>query len=191
MATAVAPEAERLPYLRLADDDDAVPGPKSGGAQTTAAATTTAVARPPPRVRALSERSPDGAAVLHYQVVDLGAQVYVWVGGGGGGPPTVPNLHFAIQQPRRAGGGGEAAVAALIPDDAASGRAEAMARRLAKRVGRPVLLSLAVPGAADPLLHALAERRLLQELKEMGLFASAAPAAAPAAAAAAAAAPGG
>lgn len=176
-----APAAE-LEQLRLRDQakEEQQAPPKA------AAAAPPPPTRPPPRVRTFSERTPDGAAVLHYQLVDLGAQLYVWVGGGGAGAPTVPNLHFAIQQQQRAGSAAAPpAVAALLPDGAA-GRGEALSRRLAKRLGRPVLLSSAIPGAADPLLHALAEQRLLQELKDMGLLvvvpdgaATAAPAAAP------------
>lgn len=168
--TAAAPELGRL---RIVEDDSA---PSTSGAAAPTA-TTTPTNHPLPTVRAFSERAPDGSGsvgdsvVLHYQLVDLGAQLYVWVGGGGAGLPTVPNLHFAIQMAASSSSTQkEPAVAALLPERDAAGRAEALSRRLARRLGRPVLLSCALPAGCDPLLHALAERRLLQELKDMGLL---------------------
>lgn len=160
MTTAPEPPGPELNRLRLSEDE----------APTTSS-------RPAPTIRAFSERAPDGTSAsgeagvaLHYQLVDLGAQLYVWVGGGGAGLPTVPNLHFAIQSAASSSSSSDPAVAALLPERDAAGRAEALSRRLARRLGRPVLLSCALPAGCDPLLHALAERRLLQELKDMGLL---------------------
>jgi hypothetical protein len=169
MTTAApAPEPD-LGRLRLAEDNSATAAPS-----TSQPTTTTTTTRPPPTIRAFSERAPDGAggsdgAVVHYQLVDLGKQLYVWIGGAGAGLPTVPNLHFAIQS-SLSSSSDATAVAALLPERDAAGRAEALSRRLARRLGRPVLLSCALPAGCDPLLHALAEKRLLQELKDMGLL---------------------
>ena len=60
--------------------------------------------RPPLQTRCFSHATPE--ATLHFQIVDLGRQVYVWIGVG---EPKLPNLYFAIQARVRAcvaGGGG-------------------------------------------------------------------------------------
>jgi hypothetical protein len=171
MTTAApAPEPD-LGRLRLAEDNNDTASAPSTSQSTPP--TPTPTTRPPPTIRAFSERAPDDSAVLHYQLVDLGKQLYVWIGGGGAGLPTVPNLHFAIQSGSSSLSSSDPtpAVAALLPERDAAGRAEALSRRLARRLGRPVLLSCALPVGCDPLLHALAEKRLLQELKDMGLLA--------------------
>ena len=46
-------------------------------------------------MRCFSEHTPE--STIHFQVVDLGRQVYVWVGDGG--PPKLGNLYTALKGP--------------------------------------------------------------------------------------------
>lgn len=54
-------------------------------------------------------------------------------------------------------------VATVLGDGSGSGDSAAMAQRLSKRMGRPVLVSLALPPSAT-LLQAVVERRLVEAL---------------------------
>ena len=58
--------------------------------------------QPSVRVRTLTE-TPPGEAPMHFQIVDLGRQYYVWVGTG---TPKLGNLHLAIQSSVVSGDGG-------------------------------------------------------------------------------------
>ncbi|GLC42174.1 hypothetical protein PLESTB_000638600 [Pleodorina starrii] len=98
-------------------------------------------------------------AVLHFQILDLGRQYYVWVSAVG---PKLGNLYLAIKTPADT----SPAVASLLPASGAGGEGPAMAQRLALKLGRPVVCSCNMPQNA-PLLQAVAERRLLQELQAM------------------------
>eukprot|EP00195_Chlamydomonas_chlamydogama_P006140 CAMPEP_0202890320 /NCGR_PEP_ID=MMETSP1392-20130828/772_1 /ASSEMBLY_ACC=CAM_ASM_000868 /TAXON_ID=225041 /ORGANISM="Chlamydomonas chlamydogama, Strain SAG 11-48b" /LENGTH=158 /DNA_ID=CAMNT_0049573869 /DNA_START=48 /DNA_END=523 /DNA_ORIENTATION=+ len=113
-------------------------------------------------------------AVLYFQIMDLGRQLYVWVATGGA---KWNNLHLAFPSKTDP----VPPVATLVPS-AAAADGQSLARRLAIKLKRPVLCSCNLPTGV-PLLQAIAERRLVQELTAM---ASAGPqAAAPATAAAA------
>lgn len=110
------------------------------------------------RIHCFSEQAPD--ATLHFQIIDLGLQLYIWVAVGGA---KLQNMYLAIQSKQNP----VPSVATLLPD-ATSSAASSMAQRLAKRVGRPVICSCNLPQNSDTL-QVLAERRLIQELKTLGL----------------------
>eukprot|EP00197_Chlamydomonas_leiostraca_P011216 CAMPEP_0202862280 /NCGR_PEP_ID=MMETSP1391-20130828/3379_1 /ASSEMBLY_ACC=CAM_ASM_000867 /TAXON_ID=1034604 /ORGANISM="Chlamydomonas leiostraca, Strain SAG 11-49" /LENGTH=101 /DNA_ID=CAMNT_0049541795 /DNA_START=185 /DNA_END=490 /DNA_ORIENTATION=+ len=57
------------------------------------------------------------------------------------------------------------AVATLLPSSANS-ESSSVAQRIALKMQRPVLCSWNIPGTS-PMLEAIAERRLLQELRDM------------------------
>ncbi|KAG2426573.1 hypothetical protein HXX76_012891 [Chlamydomonas incerta] len=98
-------------------------------------------------------------AVLHFQILDLGRQYFVWVSAVG---PKLGNLTLAIKSPADAA----PSVASLLPGAPAVGEGPAMAQRLAMKLGKPVICSCNMPPNA-PLLQAVAERRLIQELQLM------------------------
>jgi len=79
-----------------------------------------------------------------------------------GASTKLNNMHMAIQTPAAS----TPSVATLLPASAASNEANAFAQRLAMRLKRPVLCSWNIP-ASEPLLQAIAEKRLLRELKDM------------------------
>ncbi|KAF5835809.1 hypothetical protein DUNSADRAFT_6843 [Dunaliella salina] len=120
----------------------------------------TATSHPPTAMkqRCFTETAPD--ATIHCQIIDLGRQVYVWASVGAN--TKLNNLYMAIQTPAAS----TPSVATLLPASAASNEANAFAQRLAMRLKRPVLCSWNIP-ASEPLLQAIAEKRLLKELKEM------------------------
>eukprot|EP00878_Enallax_costatus_P007930 GHUV01008295.1.p1 GENE.GHUV01008295.1~~GHUV01008295.1.p1 ORF type:complete len:162 (+),score=52.51 GHUV01008295.1:149-634(+) len=113
------------------------------------------------RMRCFSEIAPD--ATVHFQILDLGQQLFVWVAVGGA---KFQNLYLAIQNRLDP----NPSIATLLPDGASSGAAS-MAQRLALRTGRPVICSCNLPPNAD-MLQVVAERRLCQELDSMGLTSS-------------------
>mmetsp|Transcript_675 Transcript_675/g.1558 ORF Transcript_675/g.1558 Transcript_675/m.1558 type:complete len:185 (-) Transcript_675:153-707(-) len=123
-------------------------------------------------------------AVLHFQIVRLHEQLYVWVGAGDtpahgelsmavktrmSDTPSVTTLLGAGGAPASSaggGGGGGAANAAgpSLIDSVSNG----MAQRLAKRTGMCVVASCNLPhDLAD--LQVFAERTLLAKLKELGV----------------------
>lgn len=105
-----------------------------------------------------------GNEPLHFQLLNLGRQLYVYVSAGGA---KMEGLSFAIKSPSSA----MPAVTSLLPGPGSSNspEAEGLAQRLAQRLGRPVLASINLPPNA-PMLQAMVERRLIQELAGMGLL---------------------
>eukprot|EP00898_Chlorokybus_atmophyticus_P008935 jgi/Chlat1/9042/Chrsp94S08303 len=102
--------------------------------------------------RDLSAGSSDGATV-HFQILELDKQVFVWVGHG---VPRLGNLHAAtptkfdrVPSVTTLFGGGANDPAATI------------AQRLSLKLGKPVLLSYNLP-ANTPLLQAFAEAQLIR-----------------------------
>lgn len=102
---------------------------------------------------------------LHFQVVVLDRQLFIWIGVE---PPRLSNLCMAM--PTRLDPIPSAT--SLLP-----GRADddiiSMSQRLAKKVGKPVALSVNLP-ANQPLMRAFVEKRLLQELQQLDLVQQAA-----------------
>ncbi|KAG1671134.1 hypothetical protein FOA52_005386 [Chlamydomonas sp. UWO 241] len=108
--------------------------------------------------RVFSMESEAMEATLHFQILDLGRQYYIWISASG---PKMANLYLAIQTPADP----KPSVASLIPGPA-GGAGESLAQRLALKAKKPVLVSCNLP-SNTPMLQAIAERRLLQELAEM------------------------
>eukprot|EP00879_Flechtneria_rotunda_P005832 GHRR01006136.1.p1 GENE.GHRR01006136.1~~GHRR01006136.1.p1 ORF type:complete len:167 (+),score=39.80 GHRR01006136.1:155-655(+) len=113
----------------------------------------------PSRIHCYTEVAPD--AVIYFQIIDLGQQLYIWVATGGA---TFQNLYLAIQSRLDP----NPSVATLLPDGASS-IAASMAQRIGKRVGRPVVCSCNLPANGD-MLQVIAERRLCKELDALGLI---------------------
>lgn len=84
------------------------------------------------------------------------------------GSAKLANLQLAIQSHTDR----MPALATLLPG-AASEESTSLAQRLALRTHRPVLCSVNLP-KGSPMLQAIAEKRLFQEIKDMGLCAPAA-----------------
>ncbi|GIL63367.1 hypothetical protein Vafri_17435 [Volvox africanus] len=103
-------------------------------------------------------------AALHFQILDLGRQYYIWVSAVG---PKLGSLYLAIKTPADK----TPAVASLMTMNAAGDEGPAMAQRLALKLGKPVVCSCNLPQNA-PLLQAVAERRLMQELQAMEMEAA-------------------
>ncbi|PNW83898.1 hypothetical protein CHLRE_04g216300v5 [Chlamydomonas reinhardtii] len=112
---------------------------------------------PTARQRNFSTTTHDAA--LNFQLLDLGRQYFVWVSAVG---PKLGSLTLAIKSPADAA----PSVASLLPGAPAVGEGPAMAQRLAIKLGKPVVCSCNMP-PNSPLLQAVAERRLLQELQLM------------------------
>eukprot|EP00803_Ostreobium_quekettii_P002480 evm.model.scf_859EXC.3 EVM.evm.TU.scf_859EXC.3 scf_859EXC:26891-27946(+) len=110
---------------------------------------------PPGRTRCFSEEL-DGATV-HFQVIDLGRQLYVWVSAAG---PKLGNL-YATGSPDA----GMPPVSALIAGGPGC-ETEGMAQRLAARFDRPVVCSFnELPNA--PHLQEAIMVRLLGEIDDL------------------------
>ncbi|GLI61886.1 hypothetical protein VaNZ11_004398, partial [Volvox africanus] len=103
-------------------------------------------------------------ATLHFQILDLGRQYYIWVSAMG---PKLGSLYLAIKTP----GDKTPAVASLMTTNVAGDESPATAQRLALKLGKPVVCSCNLPQNA-PLLQAVAERRLMQELQAMEMEAA-------------------
>lgn len=117
-------------------------------------------------------------AVLHFQIVQLCEQLYVWVGAGGGaggGPaPVHGEMSMAIKTRMSdtptvttliGGGGGGGGGEGVGMTDCVSNQ---MAHRLAKRTGKCVVASCNIPSDLA-MLQVFAERTLLDKLKELEL----------------------
>ncbi|GIL75529.1 hypothetical protein Vretifemale_5306, partial [Volvox reticuliferus] len=103
-------------------------------------------------------------AALHFQILDLGRQYYIWVSAMG---PKLGSLYLAIKTPADK----TPAVASLLTANIAGDEGPAMAQRLALKLGKSVVCSCNLPQNA-PLLQAVAERRLMQELQAMEMEAA-------------------
>jgi hypothetical protein len=135
---------------------------------------------------------------VHFQLLDLGEQLMVWIGCGGARlenlsvamptkcefpaaprshsswrhvlliPPNNPSRRSLQTETLPAGAvacrhDSMPTVATVLGDGTGTGDGAAMAQRLSKRLGRPVLVSLALPPNAT-LLQAVVERRLMEAL---------------------------
>eukprot|EP00897_Mesotaenium_endlicherianum_P001081 jgi/Mesen1/10974/ME000096S10549 len=103
---------------------------------------------------------------FYFQIVPLQRQLYVWVGCN---TSSMGNVYAAVSTRFDA----MPVVSPLIGGGADCPGAS-MARRLALRAGRSVVLACNMP-AKSPTLEAYAERRLLQELRAMGIVQAAVP----------------
>mmetsp|Transcript_2662 Transcript_2662/g.4217 ORF Transcript_2662/g.4217 Transcript_2662/m.4217 type:complete len:164 (-) Transcript_2662:794-1285(-) len=114
-------------------------------------------------------------ATLHFQIIQMRDQLYVWVGAGGvGEPPMHGELSMALKTRMSdtpavttllgaggTGGGGEG----VGMTDCVSNQ---VAQRLAKRTGKCVVASCNIPADLS-MLQVFAEKTLLAKLKELGL----------------------
>lgn len=112
---------------------------------------------PTTRMRTFVQQTPSDAPI-YFQIIDLGRQYYVWIATGGA---RFQELHLAIQTSLDK----RPSLANLI-NGGGSEDGHALAQRLALRLKKPVLCSCNLP-ANSPILQAIAERRLLQELLSM------------------------
>lgn len=115
----------------------------------------------------LSESAMD--EVVHFQITHLGRQVLVWVGLGGA-PAALGNLAMSMPGVQYGTNSPSAAVpqapATVLIQSTNAEAAAALAQKLTKRFGIPVLLAWNVP-SAHPVLGAWAERRLVQHLNDV------------------------
>lgn len=112
----------------------------------------------PLRQRCFSEAGPDG--VVHFQIVDLRRQLFVWVSVGSA---DLGNLCMATQTRMD-----NVPAVATLSHSSSNDAGNTLAQKLALRVRKPVLCSCQIPQAA-PMLQAFAERRLFQELETMAV----------------------
>lgn len=110
-------------------------------------------------------------ATLHFQIVQLCEQLYVWVGAGQRGErPGHGELAMAIKTRMSdmpvvttlplGGGGGDSLQADCVSNQ--------MAQRLAKRTGKCVVASCNIPAELQ-VLQVFAEKALLAKIKELEL----------------------
>lgn len=114
-----------------------------------------------PRINQYSFTFETPEATIHYIIVDLGRQIYIWMSSAG---LALDNLYLAIQTPFDP----LPSVATLVPggaDDSSRG----LCQRFALKLQRPVLCSSTIP-SSSPMLQVIAEKRLLQELQQLGLL---------------------
>eukprot|EP00884_Botryococcus_braunii_P011633 jgi/Botrbrau1/20470/Bobra.145_2s0031.1 len=117
-------------------------------------------ALPPVSQHCFSAEAMDTA--VHFQIVDLGKQLYIWVASGS---LKLGNISLAMPMPV---GPGNVPPATTLIRGPGEGEGGALARRLALKTGRPVAVAWNVP-ESSPLLCAYAERRLLEELASLGM----------------------
>eukprot|EP00899_Mesostigma_viride_P007975 jgi/Mesvir1/17179/Mv07600-RA.1 len=106
-------------------------------------------------------------AILHFQILEMQAQVYVWVGT----KPRMSDLCAAIKT-RMAD---TPAVTQLLPFGISTeGHGAVMAQRLAKKLGRPVLVSSNLPPDVASL-QPFAEKTVIDALRRIAATDAAAP----------------
>jgi len=116
-----------------------------------------------PSLHCFHETTPE--AVIHFQLINLGRQIYIWISVGS---PKLDNLYFAIQSKVDP----LPSVATIWPGaSTAGGETQTLSQRLAKKLGVPVLCSCQLP-TNTPILQVLAEKRLMQEFAALGLLPS-------------------
>ena len=102
---------------------------------------------------------------VHFQVLDLGRQLYIWLGAGD--QARLGNIWLAM--PGRATAGGTVPPVTGLVRGGPACQGSSLAQRLTMRMGRPVAVAWGLSGS-DDALTAWAERRLLQELGNLGLL---------------------
>ena len=145
-------EGDDAPFFSDEEDDHVAPAAAAGTADVDVAEE---------RLARRQFSAEAGEEVLLFEVLELEEQLYVWAGVRGS--PRLDALHAAAPPRPGAGAGAPRAAAALLPGmPGADGLA--LARRLATKTSKHVVLSCNLP-PGEPLLQAIAERRLLQELQ--------------------------
>lgn len=100
---------------------------------------------------------------VHFQILDLGRQLYVWVGTGS--PAQAASMdNLAVALPALPGT--QPAASSLVRGQGDQLAAD-LARKLVQKLGKPVALSWSLPGAA-PVQAAWAQRELMQHLQNLG-----------------------
>ena len=103
---------------------------------------------------------------VHFQVLDLGRQLYVWVGTGSAAQAaSMDNL--ALAMPPLASPAGLPPAASSLVRGTGDELALGLSRKLAQKLRLPVAVSWCLP-AADPLQVAWAQRELLSHLQGLG-----------------------
>ncbi|CAL8471945.1 g11487 [Coccomyxa elongata] len=104
---------------------------------------------------------------VHFQIMDLGRQLYIWVGTGAA---QMGSLAMASPLGTQTGTGRQMPPVAMLVKGANEDGSASLAQRLAARVGRPVAVAWSLP-EEPPALGLVAERRLMRELQVLQLIA--------------------
>lgn len=155
------------------DDDDAFPSFDAPPAPAVDAAVVAPVA-PDGSVRDVTWSVDAPGARLHFQILALRDQLYLYAGAGAGGPshaemsmaletPRFPGPPVVTALTRASGDGGEASAAA-----AADRASDQTAARFAKRTRRCVVAAVNLPPDAEDL-RAFAEKQLADKIDELGM----------------------
>mmetsp|Transcript_2359 Transcript_2359/g.4795 ORF Transcript_2359/g.4795 Transcript_2359/m.4795 type:complete len:138 (-) Transcript_2359:220-633(-) len=106
------------------------------------------------KLREFTENAVD--TIIHFQVLELVDQLYVWIGAGGA---RMESLHTAMNTKYD----NLPVVATHFGDNTSDGAA--LAQRLSMRLGKVVSVSSSLP-PGTPLMQAMAEKRLIEELTQ-------------------------
>jgi proteasome assembly chaperone 4 len=107
------------------------------------------------KLREFTESAVD--SIIHFQILELEDQLYVWIGSGGA---RMESLHTAMMTKFD-----NLPVVATHFGEGAVGDGAALAQRLSKKTGKAVSVSCSLP-PNTPLLQAVAEKRLIKELTQ-------------------------
>jgi len=110
------------------------------------------------KCRQFTERIPDG--IVYFQILELDSQLYIWMSAQG---PKMDNLSVAMPQKFDS----VPAVSTILGAAQGAGNdIEPLAQRLVMATGESVFLSSSIPPHSS-LMQAVAEKRLIKEIKAM------------------------
>ena len=115
---------------------------------------------------------------VHFQILNLGRQLYIWVGTGTGTAAQAADFsNLALALPQQLGSSAAASqpVATSLVRGSGDDVATGMARKLVQKVRMPVALSWSLP-AGDAVQTAWAQRKLVELLQQLGCIAANGPA---------------
>ena len=108
---------------------------------------------------------------VHFQILNLGRQLYIWVGTGTASQAAdFSNLALALPQQLSSQTGAAQPVATSLVRGSGDDLAAGMARKLVQKVRMPVALSWSLP-AGDAMQTAWAQRKLMEHLQQLGYVA--------------------
>ena len=103
---------------------------------------------------------------VHFHVLDLGRQLYIWVGTGSAAQAArMDNL--AVAMPALATSAAVPPASSSLVRGPGDEVAAGLSRKLVQKLHKPVALSWSLP-AADPLQTAWAQRELMTHLQQLG-----------------------